>query len=118
MSARGAGRPGSQQGPRPRVTRPTGPVRRRSIDPPVLWTWAADDLAGRGVRGVTDVFRTAYQELLATLHTMPERAEGTIRQAWLDLFAYPYPCYRYGPVLTRAYRDEATSAITVQDGDR
>ncbi|MEU8268069.1 hypothetical protein AB0B89_12960 [Sphaerisporangium sp. NPDC049002] len=86
-------------------------------DEPVLWTWDADDLGGRGVRGVTDTSVRARRALLAALHTMPDRGRGTVRPARLDLFAYPYPCYRYGPILVRANRDHASGAIVFHHGE-
>jgi hypothetical protein len=99
------------------VSRASGqPPGRADGEPPVLWTWAADDLNGRGVRGVTDVPGRAQQELLAALRTMPNRGHGTIRQAELDICAYPYPAYRYGPILVRAHRDENTGEIVLQPG--
>ncbi|MEV7966975.1 hypothetical protein AB0O34_13460 [Sphaerisporangium sp. NPDC088356] len=94
----------------------TGPRRDDDHQPQELWTWSADDLNGRTVRGVTNIPGRARRALLAALNTMPNKGEGTIRQAWLDVFAYPYPCYRYGPVLMHAYRDKTTGVIVLQDG--
>ncbi|GGL14517.1 hypothetical protein Sme01_18270 [Sphaerisporangium melleum] len=90
----------------------SGP-RREESTPPVLWTWDAEAPCGRGVRGVTRVRDTAQRGLMAALDTMPARSHGTIRTAQLDILAFPYPDYVYGPVLMDAYRDD-TGRIVVR----
>ncbi|WP_214415839.1 hypothetical protein [Sphaerisporangium fuscum] len=92
-----------------------GAIERADEDG-VLWTWAADDFAGRGVLGVTTTRLRARLALLEALGTMPERGHGTIRPAELDIYAHPYPCYRYGPVVMHARRDRNSGVIVIAEG--
>ncbi len=90
---------------------------RDDQEPGILWTWAADDLGGRGVRGVTGTRYQARLKLLAALNAMPNRAHGTIRPAQLDNWARPYPCYRYGPIVVRARRDADTGTVVIDEAE-
>jgi hypothetical protein len=79
--------------------------------PQLLYAYGADSGDGRGMRGVTDVFGIAERRVIAALRTMPDGASGSIRLAYLDLNAFPYPCYRYGPVVARAWRSAGREAV-------
>ena len=79
--------------------------------PHLLYTYDADSGDGRGMRGVTDVFDIAERRVIAALCTMPHGASGSIRLACLDINARPYPSYRYGPVVARAWRSTDGDAM-------
>lgn len=80
---------------------------------PLLYVYGADGGDGHGVCGVTDVFGIAERRLVAALLAMPNGASGDIRLAFLDILMLPYPSYRYGTVVTRAWRDARTGTVRV-----
>jgi hypothetical protein len=75
---------------------------------PELHTWDATGPARRSARGVSTDHQAAHEALVDALQAMPPgKAEGRIRQAWIDWMADPRPEYRYGPVLAQARRDSS-----------
>lgn len=83
--------------------------------PPLLYVYEADGGDGHGVCGVTDVFAVAERRLAVALLDMPYGAAGGVRLAVLDMNALPFPSYRYGPVVARAWRDARTGALRRTD---
>jgi len=68
------------------------------------------------MRGVTDSYEVAAGRVAHALRGMPPGASGSVRGARLDMTAFPFPVYRYGAVVARAWRDEHTGVLVVVDG--
>ncbi|MEV5411434.1 hypothetical protein AB0K60_21670 [Thermopolyspora sp. NPDC052614] len=92
-----------------------GDVPRVVYRPP-LFVYAADGGDGHGMRGVTDAYEVAAGRVAVALREMPPGSSGSVRGARLDMTAFPFPAYRYGAVVARAWRDEHSGALVVADG--